>query len=196
MFRWVVLILLAGALSISAFHRRRARLQSGAIPRSLEETRLIIGRVFVAFPLFGGAVLYIINPSWMTWASFAAPSWVRWFGIVLGLFTLPAVHWVLKTLGQNVSETVLTKDQQELVSNGPYRWVRHPLYTTGIALFVALSLIAANWFILLFALLALISIRLVVVPREEQELSARFGTEYEQYIQRTGAIFPRLRTED
>jgi hypothetical protein len=65
----------------------------------------------------------------------------------------------LGNLGRNVSETVLTKESHELVTSGPYRWIRHPLYTTGIALFVALGLIAANWFILLCAAAALVGIR-------------------------------------
>jgi protein-S-isoprenylcysteine O-methyltransferase Ste14 len=81
-----------------------------------------------------------------------------------------------------------------VTSAGPYRWVRHPLYTTGIALFVAVGLMAANWFILGMALIALIAIRTVVVPREERELVARFGAGYEEYRRRTGAMTPRVRS--
>lgn len=193
MFQWFALVILLGSISISAFHRRRARVQGGTVPRHREDVRLILGRIFVALPLFGGAVTYIVNPSWMAWASFAAPTWLRWFGAGLGVLTLPAVHWVLSTLGRNVSETVLTKDQHELVRSGPYRWIRHPLYTTGVVLFAALGLIAANWFILAFTLLAFVSIRFVVVPREEQELLARFGSEYKRYMRRTGALLPHFR---
>ena len=51
---------------------------------------------------------------------------------------------------------------------------------------------AANWFILLFALLSLIMIALVVVPAEEKNLVAQFGDEYRAYQQRTDALLPRL----
>jgi protein-S-isoprenylcysteine O-methyltransferase Ste14 len=151
------------------------------------------GRALVALPLFGGTAAYIINPGSMAWASFDVPIWLRWVSVGAGLCTMPAVHWVLRTLGRNVSETVLTKSRHELVTRGPYRWIRHPLYTTAIGLFLALGLIAANWFVLLCALIALASIRLVVVPLEERQLLARFGSEYGQYMRTTGAMLPRLR---
>lgn len=193
MYRWLALIILVGSISISAFHRRRARVRRGAIPRSREGIWLILGRALVALLLFGGVVTYVVSPAWVAWASFAAPSWVRWLGVGLGFLIIPAVHWVLSTLGQNVSETVLTRDQHELVRSGPYRWIRHPLYATGIMLFIALGLIATNWFILAFAFLALLWIRWIVVPREEQELLNRFGAEYREYMRHTGAIIPCIR---
>ena len=45
-------------------------------------------------------------------------------------------------------ETVLTKADHVLVTTGPYRWMRHPLYAMGGALFVAVGLMSASWFIL------------------------------------------------
>jgi protein-S-isoprenylcysteine O-methyltransferase Ste14 len=102
------------------------------------------------------------------------------------------VHWVLRHLGPNVSETVLTKARQDLVTSGPYGHVRHPLYATGVVLFVSLGLMAGNWFILLFALVALLAVRLVVIPLEEGALLATFGADYRSYRQRTGALWPRL----
>ena len=53
------------------------------------------------------------------------------------------------------------------------------------------ELIAANWFILLCAVMAFIGIRAAVIPREERQLQARFGASYDQYISRTGALWPR-----
>ena len=193
MFRWFALALLVGSLTVSGYHRRRARIRGETIPHVREGRYLIAGRVFVGVPLLGGALAYVVRAEWMAWASFAAPVWSRWLGAGLGLAVVPMIHWVLVTLGRNVSETVLTKERHELVTQGPYRWIRHPLYTTGTALFVALGLIAANWFVLLFALIALILVRLVVVPLEERELLARFGSAYEQYQERTGTMLPRLR---
>ena len=106
---------------------------------------------------------------------------------------VPAAYWVFSSLGRNVSETVLTKEHHELVTHGVYHWIRHPLYTTAIALILAIGLMAANWFILLFALIALVSIRVVVVPVEEQALLTTFGDEYRDYMQRTARLLPRRR---
>jgi protein-S-isoprenylcysteine O-methyltransferase Ste14 len=190
-FRWLALVVLFGTIGVSGYYRRRARAASGTIPRASEPPAVIAGRLLVALPLFGGVLVYILNPMWMAWASYEAPVWLRWAGVALGLAAIPSARWVLRAIGSNVSETILTKSSHQLVTHGPYRWIRHPLYTTGIVLFVSLGLIAANWFILLFAAIALLAIRFAVVPREERELVARFGARYEEYRRRTGAMTPR-----
>jgi protein-S-isoprenylcysteine O-methyltransferase Ste14 len=59
-------------------------------------------------------------------------------------------------------------------------------------LFVGVGLMAANWFILLFASLAVGLIFLLVVPREEDALVARFGDDYREYMERTGRLLPSL----
>lgn len=191
MFRWFALVALVGCLSISAYYRRRARLQGETIPRRRETRLLLAGRALVALPLFVAILTYLVNPPWMAWAELPLPTWTRWVGVALGLVTVPAAHWVFTSLGRNVSETVLTKSHHELVTSGPYRWIRHPLYTTGIALVLAIGVMAASWFILLFGLTALASIRLVVIPLEERELVTTFGQEYRDYMQRTGRLLPR-----
>ena len=192
-FRWSALAVLLIAVGLSGFHRRRARVDSETIARSRESAPLIAGRLLVALPFLGGTIAYIVNPAWMTWGSIDLPAWLRWIGVVLGVAVIPGVHWVLSSLGKNVSETVLTKTDHQLVKHGPYRWVRHPLYTTGITLLFALGLMTASWFLLTLAAIALVLIRLVVVPIEERELTRRFGTGYTTYMSHSGAMLPRLR---
>ena len=192
-FRWFALALLITAIGLSGFHRRRARVGSETIARSRESAPLIAGRLLVALPFLAGTLAYILNPAWMAWGSLEIPVWLRWIGVGLGVAVVPAVHWVLSSLGKNVSETVLTKNDHQLVQHGPYRWVRHPLYTTGTTMLFALGLMAASWFLLTLAALALVLIRLVVVPIEEGELTRRFGAGYTNYMSHSGAMLPRLR---
>jgi protein-S-isoprenylcysteine O-methyltransferase Ste14 len=183
---------LVSCLGISAYYRWRARREAGAIPRSREGPLLVAGRVLVAVPLFLSVFAYVADPRWMAWSAIPLPGWVRWAGVALGLAMVPVAHAVFRALGRNVSETVLTRERHALVTGGPYRVIRHPLYATGSGLFVAVGLMAASWFILLFALIALTAIGLVVVPLEERELEARFGDAYRSYRARTGALLPRL----
>ena len=192
MMRWFALAVFLTSLGISARQRWRARRVGGAIARSQEPGALIAGRILVALPLFGGVIVYLVNPHWMAWASFGIPSWVRWTGVALGVLVVPSVYWVLTTLGANVTETVLTKQQHQLITTGPYHWVRHPLYAVGTGLFVSVGLMAANWFILLWAAIALAAVRLVVIPREEAQLVATFGEAYRRYRGGTGALLPSL----
>jgi protein-S-isoprenylcysteine O-methyltransferase Ste14 len=192
MFRWLALVIVASVFAISAYHRRRARQTSETIARRREGALFVILRTVFALPLFAAVLAYLINPASMTWSEFGAPHWVRWIGVAIGALTVPSAWWLFRNLGRNVSETVLTKAHHSLVTTGPYRWVRHPLYATGGALLVAVGLIAANWFILLLASGVVVLVRVLVVPREEQELIAKFGDDYRRYRERTGGMFPRL----
>jgi protein-S-isoprenylcysteine O-methyltransferase Ste14 len=92
---------------------------------------------------------------------------------------------VVSSIGNNISETFLTKEKHVLVTHGPYRWVRHPLYTTATIATISLSILAANWFMLAMACVAFIGIAALVIPREEAELVRKFGDAYREYIQRT-----------
>ena len=106
------------------------------------------------------------------------------------------MSWVLRSLGHNVSETVLTKREHQLVIVGPYQWVRHPLYTTGIVLFVALGLMLASWLVLLIAAFTALLFYLLVVPAEERALVAKFGERYRMYMRGTGRLLPRVSSCD
>lgn len=192
MFRWFAVGIFVSSLAISAYRRRLARRLTGTIRRRQEPAGLIVGRLLVTVPLFGGVLAYLANPAWMDWSSMALPVTLRWAGVALGVLVVAGVHWVLTTLGANVSETVLTKPTQQLVTAGPYRWVRHPLYAVGVLLFVSVGLIASNWFILACAAVAATAIRLAVIPREEEALIGRFGDDYRRYRNGTGALVPRL----
>jgi len=192
MFPWLGLVILLGAVGTSSCYRYRERLSIETISRKQEGVTLVAIRLGVAallvFPIIG----YVAVPQSMTWASFALPSWCRWLGFIVGISMIPVIAWVLRSLGRNVSETVLTKSKRDLVITRPYRWVRYPLYTTGIALFLALSLIDASWFILLATALVAAFLQLLVIPLEERTLMTKFGDRYRRYIQSTCRFLPSM----
>jgi protein-S-isoprenylcysteine O-methyltransferase Ste14 len=85
----------------------------------------------------------------------------------------------------------VTRKEHTLVTTGPYRWVRHPLYSSAALAILANSLVAANWFFL--ATGGVMFLLLVIRTRKEEEnLLARFGDAYRKYMQRTGRFIPRL----
>jgi protein-S-isoprenylcysteine O-methyltransferase Ste14 len=186
------LIVLFSALTISSVYRARARRLGGAIERR-REGRLALGaRAIGGLSALAAMLLHALAPGMMRWASFDAPPLVRWTGAGLGLLAIPGAWWVLSSIGTNVSETVLTKPDHELVQRGPYRWVRHPLYTLGVVLILAQALMLASWVLLLMSALALAAFRALVVPIEERHLESSFGDAYRQYRAQTGAMLPRL----
>ena len=192
MFRWLALVSVVCVFAISFHYRRLARKGGETIARRREGAVFGALRAVFALPLFAAIVAYLINPDWMAWSEFSLSRWVRWIGVAIGGLAIPSAWWLFSNLGRNVSETVLTKSDHALVTSGPYRWIRHPLYATGGALLVAVGLMAANWFILGLASLVVVLMRLLVVPLEERALLAKFGDDYRRYMQRTGGMFPRL----
>ena len=191
-FRWLVLLVLLLNGTISGYHRRRARSEE-TIPRAAESLALRLSRVLVSLPGLLLVLAFLIHPPWIAWASLTVPAWSRWIGVLAGLAVAPLNVWMLRNLGKNISETVLTKQSHELVTTGPYRWLRHPLYSFGLLMLGALSLVAANWLMAVLTLAAGVYFSLVIIPREEAELVKRFGNRYEDYRRHSGRLLPRFR---
>jgi protein-S-isoprenylcysteine O-methyltransferase Ste14 len=114
-------------------------------------------------------------------------------GVAGGVTCAVLMYWTLKSLGRNLTDTVATRQNATLVTNGFYRWVRHPFYVTAALLMASVTVLTANWLIGLASLtvLALLAIR---TPKEEQMLIHRFGQQYQAYMARTGRFLPKLRS--
>lgn len=193
-FRAIVAALLVAAFAISGYHRRRAAQSNGTGSSPSEEGwPVFLALRGAGLVLYGSIFAYLINPTWMRWSRVSLPRWMRWFGVGLGVLTLPLFQWLFSSIGENITTTVATKTEHKLVTHGPYRWVRHPLYSVGTLFSIAVSLIAANWFIAVAAIGVLVML-LVRLPQEEARLIETFGDEYREYVQRTGALIPRFRT--
>jgi len=185
------LLIFISALAISFYYRRKAETSSEPVSwRDEGAVVMILLRLFGAL-MWLSVIVYLINPAWMRWSQLDLPIWLRWLGVVIGLICLPLLYWLFRSIGTNITQTVATREHHQLVTHGPYRWVRHPLYTVGMTLFVSMALIAANWFILLATLLSFVML-LVRLPKEEEMLIAKFGDEYREYMQRTGSLLPRI----
>ena len=188
--RIAVVAILGSAIGISGWHRRRARIEGGTISRSQESPFLILLRIVATLPILATVLAFVVHPPWMAFSQLALPRWLRWTGVASGVLAVPLVFWVVKSLGRNISETVLTKRDHRLVTEGPYRWVRHPLYGVGLLLLLGLSLITASWLLAAVTLLAALLILTVIIPREESALIETFGARYTEYQRRTGRILP------
>ena len=177
---------------VSGYFRRRARQSGEVIRREREGWRVLLARLLAAAVLYLPFAAYAVQPSWMEWSSMSLPLWLRWLASIVSVAMLPVLVWVMISIGKNVSETYLTKESHKLITAGPYRWVRHPLYTVAAIALVSLSIVAANWLMLALTIAAPIAIALFVIPREEAELVGKFGDEYRDYQARTGKLAPRL----
>jgi protein-S-isoprenylcysteine O-methyltransferase Ste14 len=187
------LILLAGFvifMPIGIYHRLKAR-TGEKLDRRQEGLFILVTLRLIGVAGIAGLIAYLINPDCMAWAAVLLPVWLRWTGVGFALIAGLLLVWMFRTLGRNLTDTVVTRKQHTLVTTGPYRWVRHPFYTAAALLVLANSLAAANWFF--FVAGCLMFLLLVIRTRKEEEnLIARFGDDYRKYMQRTGRFVPRL----
>lgn len=79
---------------------------------------------------------------------------------------------------------------EPLIVKGPYRYVRHPLYSDVVLLLLGWWLLLDYSFLLISALLLLLWFGFVVTRFEERELRAIFGDDYEEYSRRVPRIVP------
>ncbi|HZO85279.1 MAG TPA: isoprenylcysteine carboxylmethyltransferase family protein [Verrucomicrobiae bacterium] len=187
------LILLAGFvifMPIGIYHRLKAR-TGEKLDRRQEGMFILVGLRLVGLAGMAGLIAYLIDPACMAWAAVPLPVWLRWTGVGLALIAGSLLVWMFRTLGRNLTDTVVTRKQHTLVTNGPYRWVRHPLYSSAALAIIGNSLIAANWFIFVAGCLVLLML-VIRTRKEEQNLIAKFGDDYRNYMQRTGRFVPRL----
>ena len=149
----------------------------------------LLGQVWVI-----GSFIYIFKPTFLAWTLFPLPSWIRWLGAVIALSGMALEFSTQIFLGRNYSTTLHISEEQTLVTTGPYRYVRHPMYTALFTVGVGLGLLSASWYFLL----PFIATGIVVafrVRREEEAMIEKFGDEYIQYMRRTGRFFPPINRE-
>ncbi len=190
-FRIVLLVLLAIMIPVGAVFRIRSQATREKLDRLQEGVFVMIGLRVTALFEFLGFAAYMIEPRWMQWSAMPLPDWLRWGAVAPAVVSIGLMFWSFASLGRNLTDTVVTRWEHHLVTNGPYRWVRHPLYTAWTLLFASWCVISANWF--LGAAAAVVMLFLIVrTRREEQLLIERFGDEYRDYMRTTGRFLPRI----
>ncbi len=190
-FRVITIVLFVAVAVTGVYHRVRAARSGEKISRREEGLPIMILLRLFGFSAWIGLLIYMVNPRWMLWSTLSLPSWWRWVGAGFGTVAVPLFYWMFSSLGKNVTDTVAIRKEHSLVTYGPYRWVRHPMYSFGFLLFIGFSLLSANWFIGLTAIVGL-AILVARTSIEESKLIEEFGDEYREYMKRTGRFFPRL----
>jgi len=112
-----------------------------------------------------------------------------WIGFIITLGGLLFSVWARKRLGKNWSQAVTIKDDHQLITDGPYALVRHPIYTGLILGFIGSS-IALGELRGLISDLLVFGVLLYKLKLEDKWLLDQFGESYKLYTQRTSALIP------
>ena len=154
--------------------------------------------------MWGGTTLalLLLAPWWLDWRWDGVPALQAIGGVLLvisvsvGAWACLKMGWArllfagaLFPPGAGAEEN---RVPQRLVVEGPYRYVRNPLYVTDFLLILGTALLCSNWFLILLTTLYLLQLALQL-PLEERELRRRFGVSYRRYCQAVPRFIPRLR---
>lgn len=181
---WTVCVVWALSEFVGAYVIPRLRQRGRVKARSDRGSRMLIWlsifvSIFIAFFFATNGITLL-------------PDWFFYFGIALMVAGIAFRQWSILVLGQYFSTTVRIISDHRIVTNGPYRLVRHPSYTGSLLTLVGLGLSSRTWAGTL-AIVALFGLafnyRLSV---EEAALKAEFGQEYIDYAKKTKRLIPFL----
>jgi protein-S-isoprenylcysteine O-methyltransferase Ste14 len=97
-----------------------------------------------------------------------------------------------RTLGDNWSPVLEIRKEHTLITSGPYRKVRHPMYSDMILWLVSFALVTANWFYAITISTGLAILFSVRIPDEERLMLECFGERYRAYMKRTKRLIPYI----
>jgi protein-S-isoprenylcysteine O-methyltransferase Ste14 len=141
---------------------------------------------------FIATLIYTIQPTWLSWASLPLLLWLRWLGVGVALTGFGLLQWAQNTLGKNWSDTPRMMKEQSLITSGPYRFIRHPIYTAFLFILGSTFFISANWLIG-FTWLGMTALEVASrISFEESLMLEYFGDPYREYMQRTGKLLPKF----
>jgi protein-S-isoprenylcysteine O-methyltransferase Ste14 len=113
----------------------------------------------------------------------------RWLGFILATVGMGLIFWSGLALGRLYSPEVTIQRDHRLITNGPYRYTRHPRYLGGMLQGIGLSLLFRSWIglALIFLFIVIVSFR---IKDEEDLMSKEFGQEWEAYCKKSGRLIP------
>lgn len=140
------------------------------------------------------AILLLIAPRSLPWGvlgerMFSGGPATHWIGAAVVAAGLAFAAWARAHLGKNWSGTVTLKSDHELIRSGPYRFVRHPIYSGGLLAMAGTVVARGEWRGLL-AVLIMFATLWWKLQREERWMGEAFGEDYSKYQAEVYALIP------
>lgn len=153
---------------------------------SLDMVLLALAGIGMLVPL-----IYVFS-SLLDFANYSLPHWIGWLGVVLFALAIWLLWRSHLDLGRNWTPTLGIRNDHQLVIDGVFKYVRHPMYAAHLLWAIAQVMMLHNWIAGYSFLVVFVPQYLLRVNAEEQMMLEQFGEQYEIYMQRTGRIIPRF----
>ena len=166
--------------SVAAKNSGAAKSSESQRSRSIHELLLNSGLLLLFLPVPGLAGHFLAQARSVTLA-----------GLVVQAAFFPLAWWSRRHLGRNWSTKVRIAEEHELVRSGPYRFVRHPIYTAMLGMALGTTIVSGQYHSLLGLLIIAIAYwRKIRI--EEAALGGAFGAEYDEYRRKSWALVPLI----
>jgi protein-S-isoprenylcysteine O-methyltransferase Ste14 len=176
-------------MAVRAPISRKQRKEPKSSRQVSAQEKTLLGLLFLAMffvPLFYAAT------NWLEFANYALPAWAGWLGVIILAAALLVFWRAHADLGLNWSPSLEIREKHELITRGIYGIVRHPMYASQWLWVIAQPLLLQNWVAGWLNLLVFIPFYLLRVRAEEQLMIEQFGDQYRAYMDKVGAVIPKL----
>src|SRR5207247_538638 len=119
-FRIILILGLLVVLPIGIYHRLKSQATGEKLDRWQEGLFILFTLRTAGVVGWLGIIAYLVNPSWMAWSSVPLPDWLRWTGVGVFVMAGELLIWTFRSLGKNLTDTVVTRREHTLVTSGPY----------------------------------------------------------------------------
>jgi protein-S-isoprenylcysteine O-methyltransferase Ste14 len=185
-------ILVIGAVSwflIRWPHQRRSWKTQTRLDRRSTREKILLTCSFTGLGII--PFFYVVSGR-PAFADYTFQPILAWLGAAVFVGSLWLFYRVHRELGRNWSDSLEVREQHALVTDGLYRYVRHPMYTAFFMWAVAQALLLPNWIAGPAGLIGFGTLFLFRVGREEQMMIESFGDDYRAYMKRTARLIPGI----
>lgn len=118
-------------------------------------------------------------------------STLRWVAAICAVACLLLTSVCWSRMGRNWRMDVPTKGEEELITDGPFRYVRHPIYALSMLLMICSAFVVPTVPMFVIAIVHIVLLQLKA-RNEEQHLLAVHAVAYRRYLERSGRFLPKL----
>lgn len=159
------------------------------------EKKDAVSRVGIGLQMLAFAAVYAVRRRPLD-SIVPMPEWLQWVVAVVQIAIAGLAVWLsssaVRTLGKQWTFVARTIEGHQLITEGPYRLVRNPIYLGMFGMMLAMGLSLTYWAALLAAIVVFLIGTMIRIRSEEKLLRATFGAQFEDYAKRVPAFLPGL----
>jgi len=130
--------------------------------------------------------------NWLTFANYSLPAWLGWAGVIVLICSLLIFWRAHVDLKANWSPSLELYEGHTLITNGIYRFIRHPMYASQWVWAIAQLMLIQNRIAGPASQILFLPFYLLRKNAEEKMMLEKFSGPYREYMKATGGILPKL----